>query len=229
MPKIRLKGKQVAEETILSSNIRDYTILQKDISLSNLTGEIFSDNSIGAIKLSNDVTKQGNSFNGPNQLLKLDSSGKIPNSLIGDIELSSQDLLDVEGPINSANGLVKLTNTGELLLNNPFILKSIDFNPVVSVDECKLYYSGLDSKFHLKTNSYNLAIHLEVFNETPSGVIDGVNNEFFLANTPILNTERVYVNGLREKNGSGYLMVGNRIVFTDPPKPGYEIVVDYKY
>jgi len=66
-------------------------------------------------------------------------------------------------------------------------------------------------------------------NEVPSGDIDGSNKEFTLANTPLEDSERVYLNGLLQEPGSGkdYTIDGNKITFTTAPESGDVVLVSY--
>ena len=68
-----------------------------------------------------------------------------------------------------------------------------------------------------------------VFDETPSGTINGSNADFTLANTPTANTLRVYMNGVRVLSGSGngYTLSTATITFTTAPVTGDNIRVDY--
>lgn len=71
-----------------------------------------------------------------------------------------------------------------------------------------------------------------VFNEVPSGTVNGSNATFTLANTPIAGTVRVHVNGLRQKVGTGsdYTISGATITFeagTAIPVTGDQILCDY--
>jgi len=65
-----------------------------------------------------------------------------------------------------------------------------------------------------------------VFNEVPSGVIDGVNTVFTLAFTPRTGTTTVYQPG-RQKLNVDYTVSGNTITFTNPPQVGDTLIVDY--
>lgn len=58
-----------------------------------------------------------------------------------------------------------------------------------------------------------------VVRETPSGALNGVNDTFTLANTPVTGTEQVYLNGiLQEPGGSDdYTISGDTITFNTPP------------
>jgi hypothetical protein len=66
-----------------------------------------------------------------------------------------------------------------------------------------------------------------IFNETPSGVQDGSNTVFTLAEGPQANSTTVYRNGLREYLGVGYTETESGITFTTAPLPDDEITVDY--
>lgn len=74
-----------------------------------------------------------------------------------------------------------------------------------------------------------LSILNSIFNEVPSGTIDGVNTTFTIANTPISGTERIYKRGLRMSPGIGndYTISGVFITFTSAPLTGDSILIDY--
>ncbi len=65
--------------------------------------------------------------------------------------------------------------------------------------------------------------------EVPTGLINGVNTSFTLANTPISGTVRVYLNGLRQEEGSGkdYTISGTTITFSNAPATNDILFVDY--
>ena len=69
----------------------------------------------------------------------------------------------------------------------------------------------------------------DVYNEVPTGTINGTNAAFTIANTPVSGSVRVYLNGLREKLTSNYSVSGTTITFVTAPETGDEILVDYKY
>lgn len=68
-----------------------------------------------------------------------------------------------------------------------------------------------------------------VFDETPSGTINGSNASFTIANTPTSGTLRVFRNGLRVLSGSGngYTLSGTTITMTTAPTTGDSLRVDY--
>lgn len=70
---------------------------------------------------------------------------------------------------------------------------------------------------------------LVVVGETPSGVINGVNNTFTLANTPKAGTVVLYRNGLRSQLTVQYTISGDTITFVagQEPQTGEWLVADY--
>lgn len=70
-----------------------------------------------------------------------------------------------------------------------------------------------------------------VFGEVPSGAIDGVNDTFTLASTPLANTVAVYVAGLLKAGGLGndYVVSGDSIIFESGSEPqiGDSLLVNY--
>jgi len=68
-----------------------------------------------------------------------------------------------------------------------------------------------------------------VYDETPSGTINGSNADFTIANTPTSGTLRVFRNGLRvlQGSGNGYTLSGTTITMTTAPVSGDSLRVDY--
>ncbi len=80
-------------------------------------------------------------------------------------------------------------------------------------------------------NPNGLTINNFVFNEVPSGTINGTNPTFTLANTPVAGTLSLYANGVRQLVGTGndYTISGNTITFLSGaiPVTGDQILADY--
>lgn len=66
-----------------------------------------------------------------------------------------------------------------------------------------------------------------VFNEVPSGTVNGSNTAFTIANTPTSGTLSVYRNGLRMKNIVDYTFSGTTLTFVVAPETGDELLTDY--
>jgi hypothetical protein len=69
-----------------------------------------------------------------------------------------------------------------------------------------------------------------VTRETPTGTVNGVNATFTLANTPIVNTESVFLNGLLQEPGAGndYTISTNTITMLNVPATGDRLRVNYQ-
>jgi hypothetical protein len=100
--------------------------------------------------------------------------------------------------------------------------------------------NGGEKYFKLKRISweYNLNDWIEldltktfyVDKESPSGVIDGINDVFELSSEPIPNSEHLYVNGLLQDSGpeGDYIIDGKTIIFLNPPYIGMKIKCSYR-
>lgn len=68
-----------------------------------------------------------------------------------------------------------------------------------------------------------------VIRETPTGTINGTNDEFTLANTPVSGTEQVYLNGVLQDEGASddYTISGSTITFSTAPETGDKLLVTY--
>lgn len=73
----------------------------------------------------------------------------------------------------------------------------------------------------------------EVYEEIPTGSINGSNLVFTIANTPVTGKLRVFVNGIRQRSGSGndYTISGTTLTFEtgNAPQSGDSLIVDYKF
>ena len=68
----------------------------------------------------------------------------------------------------------------------------------------------------------------QVFDETPTGVRDGVNLVFTTAHPYLANTVAVFRNGLRERRGIGFTESGAaQITFTTAPESTDDLAIDY--
>lgn len=65
-----------------------------------------------------------------------------------------------------------------------------------------------------------------IYNETPEGDTDGVNQNFVLSQTPV--SIYVYLNGVRQFAGVDYTIAGNTITFANAPFENDVILTDYE-
>jgi len=68
-----------------------------------------------------------------------------------------------------------------------------------------------------------------VFNETPTGTVDGSNTSFSLANTPTSGTVQLHLNGLLQMPGAGkdYTISGSTITMLSAPLTGDHLLAHY--
>lgn len=67
-----------------------------------------------------------------------------------------------------------------------------------------------------------------VFNEVPSGTVDGSNTVFTTASNYLSGTTALYLNGLRQTLNSSYSETGSdEITFSSAPQVSDEIIIDY--
>jgi hypothetical protein len=67
-----------------------------------------------------------------------------------------------------------------------------------------------------------------IVGEIPSGVLDGINTTFVLANLPIMGTEMVFLQGILQDRGDDYTIAGDTITYADPPLSGMKLRVTYQ-
>ena len=110
--------------------------------------------------------------------------------------------------------------------NNPLILSTAGTN------EAQLAVQPTGAvALAIATTDYvdNATAGFEIFNERPT-VTGGSATLGNLANTPTANTERVYLNGVRQANaGDDYSIAGATITFTNALAGADMVIVDYKY
>jgi hypothetical protein len=81
------------------------------------------------------------------------------------------------------------------------------------------------STFNNKLGSSNF-----IDKEIPTGLINGTNTTFTLANTPIVGSEHIYRNGLLQESGAGndYTISGATITYLTAPLTGDKLRITYR-
>lgn len=92
---------------------------------------------------------------------------------------------------------------------------------------------GIDDQVWARNTDTGITAAQFIWNETPSGAINGTNTTFTLANTPITGKVGVYLNGQRLVEGASedYTISGGTITLADPPNaaPGNPDVIKVDY
>lgn len=124
-----------------------------------------------------------------------------------------------------------------------FGLGNVVSNEVISVDSQLVVMSGTGGKTIKKVSDdgfpFLTAGVLSVRNfapqEVPTGAIDGVNDNFELANTPIAGTAEVFVEGILQNSNPlftlAYTIIANTITFEPGhiPQAGNSLLINYWY
>lgn len=66
-----------------------------------------------------------------------------------------------------------------------------------------------------------------IYQQTPVGLINGVNATFQIPNALVVDTEQIYVNGQRQKKPQDYNISGQVINFAFSPNVQETILIDY--
>jgi hypothetical protein len=66
-----------------------------------------------------------------------------------------------------------------------------------------------------------------IANEIPTGLINSLNTDFELLNTPIVGTVEIYLNGILQAPGLDYTISGKDITFTKAPRTNSELLASY--
>jgi len=81
----------------------------------------------------------------------------------------------------------------------------------------------------VRSTEIKLISDIYIANELPSGIVDGINKDFILTNTPVSTSVVVRLSGIVQVPGGSkdYTLSGNTITFIKAPKVGQEVVVSY--
>lgn len=157
--------------------------------------------------------------------LTLSGSAFQVNAADASIQVNADNIAVKKGDASlevGANGLqVKQGTAGQVYVANaqgvltPVTLSG-DVSSVTSGGEVTLVSNVL------KATNY-------ITRETPSGAVNGTNDEYTLAHTPVVGSESVFLNGLLQEPGAGndYTISGATITFADAPVSGDRVRVSY--
>ena len=119
-------------------------------------------------------------------------------------------------------------------LGNPFPLKDEGgvINSIINTDD-NLVITGIEDKTInispalLSVINSALQPEQEVFGEELAGDINGINATFTILNPLFPDSEKIYVNGNRQKKPDDYNISGQNITFTFSPQSTELILIDY--
>lgn len=213
--------------TITSNGAKRVFSTHSASGLLRLQGGIVTDTNTGNIEIEGSTygpTSPQIRFNTNNsQIMVIHSSGNVGIGLI-----TPSEKLDVNGNIKSSS----LSGVGTRLVtaNSSGVLGSIDYNYI----NLNSFSSGTATSGQVPTANGSGGITWAnqqnyINRETPAGSIDGVNTIFILSNSPISNSECVFLNGVLQRPSYNYNISTNTITFNIAPITGDWITVNYKY
>jgi hypothetical protein len=141
---------------------------------------------------------------------------------------------EVLSPVNGVNNVYILRYTPELgsvdIFYNGLLQKEgIDEDYTISGRVITFNNPPIEgSKLLASYRTYSEINFID--NETPSGVINGINTVFTLSTMPVAGSEHLYLNGLLQDSGMDYdyTITGTVIVFNIPPPVGSIILCSYR-
>ena len=130
-----------------------------------------------------------------------------------------------------ANGTIelnKLKDGSELLKRDGSVVATGHFD--LDIHNIKNLAAPVDANDAVRKADLDAAASGNIVTrEIPTGSINGINTDFFLANSPNLGTEQVFLNGalLNAGANSDYVVDGDGLTFTLAPQAGDTILVNY--
>lgn len=149
---------------------------------------------------------------------------RLEHNLVGAL-LAANNLSDLASAATARTNLGATTVGSNIFTKaNPSAIRFLRINADNTVDFLS------DSDFRTAIGATGGTV---VNRETPSGTVNGSNDTFTLAETPIAGSECVFVNGILQDAGSGndYQISGDTITFESGaiPQSGDKIRVNYIY
>jgi hypothetical protein len=134
---------------------------------------------------------------------------------------------------NSSTGLISYIDTlADITFDNLGTGDTLLTNPSANTIGVKSLIAGTNVTFtvganSITINSSGLSSSNFVFNETPTGTINGTNATFTIANTPTSGTVQLFLNGLLQRPTTDYTISGTTITMINIPGTGDFMLVHY--
>jgi Avian adenovirus fibre, N-terminal len=97
----------------------------------------------------------------------------------------------------------------------------------VNIDAATMQISA--NQLGVKTGTFITLANI-VTRETPTGLVNGANTTYTLANTPIAGTEEIYLNGILQEPGAGndYTIATSTVTMLAAPQTGDRLRITYR-
>lgn len=121
----------------------------------------------------------------------------------------------------------KLQEDAQRLVNNWNLFSALSSRKAVDLDGSNT--TVVEDSTDEPTREVHVLLADFVFDEVPTGLINGTNRAFQIANTPALGTLQVFLNGMRVYGGveQDYELAGSQITFASAPSDNSRLTADY--
>jgi hypothetical protein len=151
---------------------------------------------------------------------------------VGKTNIRSQDIGDAEvATADLADDCVTKDKLGILTTKGDLITFSTEPIRLAAGTDGQLLVADSASAGGMKWADGLTAANI-IESETPTGSVNGINDTFTLANTPVAGSVKLYKNGIRQRAGAGndYTIASGTITFLagNLPQTGDILLVDYR-
>lgn len=144
--------------------------------------------------------------------------------------MDTRDTYAVVDPVYGIDGLRNVTAIADLH-TIPFTRRRPGM--IVGVNGGENYYKLKDTNWlYDLTDWEELTLKIQhADREVPTGSVNGINRVFILTQTPELQSEHLFLNGILQDPGvdEDYTISGSTITFVDAPLEGSRIRCSYRY
>lgn len=144
--------------------------------------------------------------------------------------MDTRDTYAVVDPVYGIDGLRNVTAIADLH-TIPFTRRRPGM--IVGVNGGENYYKLKDTNWlYDLTDWEELTLKIQhADREVPTGSVNGINRVFILTQTPELQSEHLFLNGILQDPGDDedYTISGSTITFVDAPLEGSRIRCSYRY
>lgn len=130
--------------------------------------------------------------------------------------------------VNADNMQVKLDPAGAMTVSASGIKNATDNTTIeINANVLRVKPGGI-GETQLGAGTYLRKVD-KITRETPTGAVNGVNTTFTLANTPVVGSEEVFLNGILQEPGAGndYTISGATITYLAAPLTNDRLRVSY--
>jgi hypothetical protein len=144
--------------------------------------------------------------------------------------MDTRDTYAVVDPVYGIDGLRNVSTITDLNNVPPTRRRA---GMIVGVNGGENYYKLKDTDWAYDLTDWEvLTLKIQHSDrETPSGSVNGINRVFILTQSPELQSEHLFLNGILQDPGetADYTISGNTITFVDPPFEGSKIRCSYRF